>query len=728
MAHAVAGRTLWGGAAAVFLVVLALGISLGDDIGVTWDEPAYLDAAERAREWGRSLFDAAAWRDGATPLSRERLHEGFPYARRGPVLHPPGGAYLPILCQEWSGGALGPLGGYRLGVTLHLAGAAALLFLFLATRFGVAAACAGAFALCAIPHVLGLALIFGTDIPALFLWGAAAMAFWNGLERHAWRPGFAACVACGFLVKPSAVLVLLPAGAWLLAEWVRARRARLEPAPGSAWGRAALLFLAAAPLAWAAVEMAAFTRAAGARGESAVALDLLAHGGGSPAYFPFLLVFPAALGLARAIALRNGCLERHVARGGAGFETLLALLTWTPAVTYLLAPCWWRDTLPRLAHNLALQLDRGSFLGEIDIFYLGERFRYSLPWHNGFLLCAVGIPVGVLVLACVALLGVLRSARGGRALCLFLAVNALTPPLVRMLDVPAHDGLRLMLPVCFFIAALAGIEFGFLWSAHGRAKWILRTAALCLLGSAAFAPLALHPYHLSYYNFLVGGLRGAQRLGFETTYWYDAVHRGAISRINDALPSGSALVHTQPVPTWRLWQKWGVLDPSLRIDLPAEPDATWWGLYMDSCRSRPETRLLAAMKPHVVIAAHDGVTLYAIYSTRAMGLATALARLAGARGGAPEPGMRRLTPPEVDESVFALASEAPDRLRDLALHDPTRLACLETDLRWFLAAHPTLIAEATELFIRRPDEIRRRLLYPGYLPRLGLYLDQPLTP
>ncbi len=45
-----------------------------------------------------------------------------------------------------------------------------------------------------------------------------------------------------------------------------------------------------------------------------------------------------------------------------------------------------------------------------------------------------------------------------------------------------------------------------------------------MLGQA-WGLVATHPFGLSYYNLLVGGLPGAERLGLELTYWGDAVDR-----------------------------------------------------------------------------------------------------------------------------------------------------------------------------------------------------------
>ena len=49
-----------------------------------------------------------------------------------------------------------------------------------------------------------------------------------------------------------------------------------------------------------------------------------------------------------------------------------------------------------------------------------------------------------------------------------------------------------------------------------------------------YGVVALHPFGLSYYNLLVGGLPGAERLGLELTYWGDAVDRVLLDRLAGA--------------------------------------------------------------------------------------------------------------------------------------------------------------------------------------------------
>ena len=56
----------------------------------------------------------------------------------------------------------------------------------------------------------------------------------------------------------------------------------------------------------------------------------------------------------------------------------------------------------------------------------------------------------------------------------------------------------------------------------------------------------MHPFGLSYYNMLVGGLPGARALGLELTYWSDAIDNVLLDRLaREAQPGASAAM----VPT-----------------------------------------------------------------------------------------------------------------------------------------------------------------------------------
>ena len=67
-----------------------------------------------------------------------------------------------------------------------------------------------------------------------------------------------------------------------------------------------------------------------------------------------------------------------------------------------------------------------------------------------------------------------------------------------------------------------------------------------LLLSESYTLITLHPCQLSYYNWLVGGLRGAHALGFEPTYWGDSITRQMHQQVVEHVPVG-ATIHVAPV-------------------------------------------------------------------------------------------------------------------------------------------------------------------------------------
>ena len=151
-------------------------------------------------------------------------------------------------------------------------------------------------------------------------------------------------------------------------------------------------------------------------------------------------------------------------------ETWTAILAFAPVVGWLGNPAWWRETLPRLAHYYTLSTEARS-LPDISIIYFGQVYEFSLPWHNGWVLMAITVPLAVLVAAAVGLvLGVCRIRRD--RLPLYFLIHFMTLPVIRMFPTPAHDGVRLFLPTFFFLAAFAG------WGASGWQMTLSRTTRL----------------------------------------------------------------------------------------------------------------------------------------------------------------------------------------------------------------------------------------------------------
>jgi hypothetical protein len=113
-----------------------------------------------------------------------------------------------------------------------------------------------------------------------------------------------------------------------------------------------------------------------------------------------------------------------------------------------------------------------------------------------------------------------------------------------------YDNDRLFMPVYPFLAALAGIGFGWLLQGLHRLMECLQrprltSAAGWLLGAALLVPQSvgmagLYPHLLSYYSEAVGGLPGATRLGLETTYWCET-YASALPYINAHASPGDTI-------------------------------------------------------------------------------------------------------------------------------------------------------------------------------------------
>ncbi len=206
-----------------------------------------------------------------------------------------------------------------------------------------------------------------------------------------------------------------------------------------------------------------------------------------------------------------------------------ALMIWlaTGLVVFLLGWPWlWTDPLGRLSGYLGTGVARVS----IRVQYFGTVYAdRDVPWHYPWFYFLATVPVGLLAMAaCGTIRGwsdpVLRATTRlwVGSIALFLGLFST--------NVAVYDGERLFLVVFPFLAILTGQGFGFLWRDRRRAR---RAILLTVLVLQAGGVVWMHPFGLSYYNALVGGLPGAERLGLELTYWGDAVDDVLLDRLAD---------------------------------------------------------------------------------------------------------------------------------------------------------------------------------------------------
>ncbi len=218
-------------------------------------------------------------------------------------------------------------------------------------------------------------------------------------------------------------------------------------------------------------------------------------------------------------------------------RSLPAYLIWlvTGFAIYLAGWPWlWADPWGRLTAYLGTGVTRVS----IRVLYFGVVYAdRDLPWHYPWVYLGTTVPVGLLLLAA---WGTIRGwlASDRRGITVFWVGSILIFLALFSTNVAIYDGERLFLVVFPALAVLVGQGFGSLWFQAQRQG---RVVLIGFVLAQATGVVWLHPFGLSYYNLLVGGLPGAERLGLELTYWGDAVDGVLLQRLADrAVPSSSA--------------------------------------------------------------------------------------------------------------------------------------------------------------------------------------------
>jgi 4-amino-4-deoxy-L-arabinose transferase-like glycosyltransferase len=768
------GRRWWGGCLLVLAIALAATVPCAGDLGLTWDEPEYRHSEQLSAQWWQRLAAARSWQDVSELIEPNTLLYYWSYGRNYAYnVHPPLAGQLCSLTHLIFGRWMKDIPSRRLASIFEYSLTVTLAFGFLARRYGAWVSGVAAGSLLLMPRVFGDGLIAATDTPGLFFWAATALAFWNALHaqtpraRARWRVLVGVLLGLSFLTKMVALAVVLPMAVWLLVGYLpRAFKFR------DAWAvwidglvtTAAVL----APLYVALLEMDRLARLLPPPGQT----DLFLHHP-RPRWSGLILALPLfAWGCRRLLAkIRRGSRVWGVERPA--LEVWAAGLAIAPVVVWLGNPGWWRETLTRLAHFIVLQLSRREDYG-IQIFYLGQTYAYSLPWHNAWVLMAVTVPVGIFGASIVGLVYAIRVARKDR-LPLYFVVHMLTLPVLRMTDTPAHDGVRLFLPTFFFLAGLAG--WGTIWLADALARLTGRRGLWVglILGSGFWSLVTIHPYELSYYNSLIGEPKGARRAGFELTYWYDAFNGPTLAEINRRLPPNAAVEFLSPLAftsTFSELQALGELRGDLRLEQPDQAAFPYAWLLMADSKATAFHRLLFAMKPFYESRPRQlgGLRIVTVADPVAVSRAWALQLLVDApSGGPPEPnstpgwvktyaprlgrfwgeGVTKYPRLNVNEEPLAWAVQDPDGLRAaaraVAEGDPARTADARRLFRIFtrhdpldlpgqlasrrlLRARPKALVEAVEILIARHETLRTLVSSYRYIDpeTIGGYLDQAL--
>ncbi len=595
------------------------------DFGLTWDEPAYRYGQVMSAQWWQQLFAARSAREFGELFDPLTLLYYWPYGRFGICFHPPLGGQLNLAAYAIFGHWMKDIPARRMASVIEFALTITIAFQFLARRYGPWVGAVAAGSLLCMPRLYGQAHLIDTDTPGLLLWAATALAFWKGLqEPHArrWRVAVGVLIGLAFVQKLVVLMVLLPLLLWLIVGHLPRtlnRRGIFDWIDGLLTSGAML-----APLWLAFVQIQMLQRQ-----------TLL-----PPLQIDYFTFRPAAdlPGAILAAPLLVWIVRRFLGRRYPGhavwgverpaLEIWTAILAFAPLVGWLGNPAWWRETLLRLSYYYTISLGREGVLPPIQIIYFGQIYEFSLPWHNGWVLMAITVPLAILATAAIGVLWALsriiqRPASGQHRaspltthlsplttpdrLPLYFLVHFLTLPVVRMFPTPAHDGVRLFLPTFFFLSAFAG------WGTIALADFLARRVraprffarsvlTIAVLGSAALSLVRIHPYELSYYNAFLGGPRGAWERGFELTYWYDAFTDKVLSDINTKLPPHAELdllndKTTTSIIVFQELQNLGALRSDILLVARHNDRFPYILLLTQDSKAEALTRLLFGMRP-----------------------------------------------------------------------------------------------------------------------------------
>jgi len=309
-------------------------------------------------------------------------------------------------------------------------------------------------------------------------------------------------------------------------------------------------------------------------------------------------------------------------------NNIFALLFLAPVVMVATQPYLWHQTGLRVLEFLYEGISRGYRPdANFGVFFLNQiQSSQQLPWHYPFYIVAVTTPEPLLFLALVGICSVIWL-REQRSTLLLLTLNAAFVLILGLLPgAVLHDGVRQMLSALPFLAALAGAGFcaitTWLLNVARRSERIQRIAHLRSKISAAvfllacFHPLMdlylAHPFQLSYYNRLVGGIRGAYERGLETTYFMEAITPRFLQTLNEKLPRNAAVNASFANFMFEYYQKEGMLRRDLRFSSTG-PFDFYLVLNRRSALSPRDRQLMRSARRPVEAISIAGVPLVALY-------------------------------------------------------------------------------------------------------------------
>lgn len=202
-----------GTAILISIVVFILLFVTAPRIGLTWDEPDYIVAAESYMGWYGQVFSQPG-----KAFSEQSITQAWSVNKE----HPP-------MDKVWSGAfwlvtrnLTDDLTAHRVGNMLLVAIQTGLLYVLIAENYGRLAGLASVAALLSMPRFFFHAHLSALDVPAAVSVFAVTFVFWKTLERKGWIWGVLLGVTWGLALatKINAIFIPITLGLW----WLLTRR------------------------------------------------------------------------------------------------------------------------------------------------------------------------------------------------------------------------------------------------------------------------------------------------------------------------------------------------------------------------------------------------------------------------------------------------------------------------------------------------------------------------
>src|SRR5208337_3923462 len=189
-------------------------------------------------------------------------------------------------------------------------------------------------------------------------------------------------------------------------------------------------------------------------------------------------------------------------------------------------------------------------------------------------------------------------------------------------NAPGHDGIRLFLPSVASLAVLAGLGVSWLVERLGTGRrFLIPLIAVAAVGECFVGIVQTYPYTDSYFNVAIGGLKGAERAGFELTYYWETAGREFLDWVGTkASKQPVTLSFSMDTTNHDLIREWGGIPPGVRIvhlNVPLTGNPVKPDYYVQQRRRGlwyPDDQWLDRFGHPVFVIRRQGVDLLRVYT------------------------------------------------------------------------------------------------------------------